>query len=98
MSVYYNNKIIQNFYKNGLNIKYIYYGNTLVFSKTTKVESAQVAFRNIDDVLFVPEYWMSLFEANKKRALPQISLRNIQKKLLDVAPFLIDENIYMKLK
>lgn len=56
------------------------------------------AFRNIDDVLFVPEYWMSLFEANKKRALPQISLRNIQKKLLDVAPFLIDENIYMKLK
>lgn len=56
------------------------------------------AFENIDDILFASEHWLDLFNTNREKSLPQVSLKDIQRKLLAVAPFSIDEKFHMRLR
>ena len=48
-------------------------------------------FTNIDDILLSSESCLNLFAENRSKTLPQFSLKNLQKQLLESAPFPIDK-------
>lgn len=48
-------------------------------------------FENFESILESEEKWMELFEKNKDIAVPHVSIMELQKKLLSVAPFPLKE-------
>lgn len=51
-------------------------------------------FTNIDEILQSQQTCISCFDLNKNRALPNVNIEMIQKKILSVSPFLY--NLYLK--
>ena len=50
-------------------------------------------FKNIEEILSSNQNCMDVFSRNKDKSLPNLDIRIIQKKLLNVAPFRIVKNV-----